>query len=168
MFPDQITYIDQNNPLYPPLLRQISDPPKGLYLRGKLIDQPCVSIVGTRRCTPYGRRVVKELVNDLANAGFGIISGLALGIDSEAHKAAIDAGAYTVAVLGTGIDDASIYPREHEGLAKRILENNGAIVSEAKPEEHHLNTSSQGVTESSPDGRLLQLWWKQMKNPAHS
>lgn len=133
MLTDTIDFVTIEDRRYPPLLRQISDPPKGLFVRGNLVDQPCVSIVGTRRCTPYGRRAVREIVNDLAVAGFGIVSGLALGIDGEAHQAALDAGAYTIAVLGTGIDEASIYPREHLALAHRILKSGGALVSEAAP-----------------------------------
>lgn len=127
---DKIHFDDER---YPPLLRQISQPPKDLYVRGILKDQPCVSIVGTRRSTPYGKRAVRELVHGLASAGFGVVSGLALGIDGEAHRAALEVGAYTIAVLGTGIDDASIYPREHLGLAREIIKQNGTLISEANP-----------------------------------
>lgn len=118
---------------FPPLLRHISDPPDGLYVRGSLEDRPAVSVVGTRRCTSYGRRVTAEIAGGLASAGLGIISGLAFGIDVEAHKAALDAGGYTVAVLATGIDDATVYPREHLSLARRILDAGGAIISENPP-----------------------------------
>lgn len=132
-FPDNIQYIPMDDPRYPPLLRQISDPPKGLYVRGTLLDVPCISIVGTRRCTSYGKRATQEIVRDLIVAGLGTVSGLALGIDAEAHEATLDAGGYTVAILGTGIDEATIYPREHLKLAHRILENGGALVSENPP-----------------------------------
>lgn len=131
--PDQIEFVPLDDPRYPPLLRQIADPPQGLYVRGNLQDIPCVSVVGTRRCTAYGRRATREIVKDLVASGFGIISGLALGIDGEAHEAALDAGGYTIAVLGTGIDEKTIYPREHLKLAHRILENGGALVSEFPP-----------------------------------
>ncbi|MCE9586143.1 DNA-processing protein DprA [Candidatus Uhrbacteria bacterium] len=133
MLPDSIEFIPIDDARYPPLLRQISDPPKGLYVRGNLQDTPCVSIVGTRRCTPYGRRATHEIVADLVVAGLGVVSGLALGIDGEAHKAALEAGGYTVAILGTGIDEATIYPREHLKLAHDILESGGALVSEFPP-----------------------------------
>lgn len=131
--PDQIEFVPFDDPRYPPLLRQIADPPQGLYIRGNLQDVPCISIVGTRRCTAYGRRATHEIVSDLVVSGLGVVSGLALGIDGEAHKATLDAGGYTIAILGTGIDEASIYPREHLKLAHRILENGGALVSESPP-----------------------------------
>lgn len=114
----------------PALLRQIADPPDGLFVRGELRDAPAIAVVGTRRMTSYGRRAVRELVHDLVSYGFAIVSGLALGIDGEAHKAALDAGGYTIAVLATGIDDSTIYPREHLALAKRILLSGGALISE--------------------------------------
>ena len=132
-FPDNIQYITLDDTRYPPLLRQISDPPKGLYVRGNLQDVPCISIVGTRRSTSYGRRAAQEIVSDLVVAGLGIVSGLALGIDGEVHKATLDAGGYTIAILGTGIDEATIYPREHLKLAHQILESGGALVSENPP-----------------------------------
>lgn len=128
-----IKFLEATDPRFPPLLSQTSDPPKGLYLRGTLEDRPTISVVGTRRITAYGRRVVSEIVGGLAASGFGIVSGLALGIDGEAHKAALDAGGYTIAILGTGIDDATIYPREHVALAHRILAAGGALISEYPP-----------------------------------
>lgn len=128
-----IEFIKADDPRFPPLLRQIADPPDGLYVRGTIEDRPAVSVVGTRRFTSYGRRATEEIVGGLASSGFGIVSGLALGIDGEAHKAALEAGGYTVAVLGTGIDDATIYPREHYALAQRILSSGGLLVSEFPP-----------------------------------
>jgi len=133
VLPDNIQYISRDDPRYPPLLRQVSDPPKGLYVRGNLQDIPCISVVGTRRCTSYGRRATSEIVSGLVATGMGIVSGMALGIDGEAHKAALIAGGYTIAVLGTGIDEASLYPREHIRLAHEILDAGGAIVSENPP-----------------------------------
>ena len=130
MLPDNIQFISIDDARYPPLLRQISDPPKGLYVRGNLQDLPCISIVGTRRSTSYGRRATQEIVRDLVASGLGIVSGLALGIDGEAHKATLEANGYTIAILGTGIDEATIYPREHLKLAHQILESGGALVSE--------------------------------------
>jgi DNA processing protein len=133
VLPNNIEMLSISDARYPPLLRQISDPPNGLYLRGILQDIPCVSIVGTRRCTSYGRRATQEIVRGLVSAGIGIVSGLALGIDGEAHTTALEAGGYTIAILGTGIDEPTIYPREHLKLAHRILENGGAIISENPP-----------------------------------
>lgn len=103
MLPNNIEFIPIDDARYPPLLREISDPPKGLYVRGNLQDIPCVSVVGTRRCTPYGRRATNEIVRDLVASGLGVVSGLALGIDGQAHEAALDANGYTIAILVTGI-----------------------------------------------------------------
>jgi len=128
-----IEYIAAADPRFPPLLRHLADPPKGLFVRGDLKDQPSVSVVGTRRCSSYGRRATIEIVSGIVANGLGVISGLALGIDGEAHTAALDAGGYTIAVLATGIDGDTIYPREHLRLAHRILESGGALVSESLP-----------------------------------
>ncbi len=128
-----IEFIRADDARFPPLLREIADPPEGLFVRGNLKDVPAISVVGTRRCSAYGKRATDELVGGLVSSGLGIISGLAFGIDAEAHKACLDAGGYTIAVLATGIDDDTIYPREHVHLAKRILESGGAIISEYPP-----------------------------------
>ena len=114
------------------------DPPKELWIRGKLPehigekDRPkTVAIVGARRSTSYGEDIAYKLAYDLAKCGVIIVSGMAYGIDSCAHRGCLDAGGVTIAVLGTPIDQ--IYPRSNIGLAKRILEK-GAIISEYKPE----------------------------------
>jgi DNA processing protein len=100
-------------------------------MRGHLPGGPYVAIVGTRRPTDYGRQVTYRLAYDLAAAGIVIVSGLALGLDSVAHNAAIEAGGKTIAVLGTAID--RIYPTSNRGLAETILNGNGAILSEYEP-----------------------------------
>lgn len=133
LLPDQIEYITRDDSRFPPMLLEISDPPKGLYVRGNLKDHPCISVVGTRRCTPYGKRATFDIVQGVVSSGMGIVSGMAFGIDVEAHKATLDCGGYTVAVLATGIDDATLYPREHVAIARRILESGGAIISEQPP-----------------------------------
>lgn len=112
---------------YPPLLRQISDPPLALTLRGALTAEPCVAIVGARRASEYGRRVAFELARDLARAGLTVVSGLAAGIDAAAHRGALDAGGRTLAVLGTGID--VVYPSWHGELASAVAAA-GALVTE--------------------------------------
>ncbi|MBI3895614.1 MAG: DNA-protecting protein DprA [Acidobacteria bacterium] len=114
---------------YPPRLREIFDPPLVLYVRGEmaLLRAHAVAIVGTRRATPYGRAMAERLAGDLASRGLAIVSGLARGVDSAAHRATLDAGGKTVAVLGSGAD--VIYPSENKKLFERILEQ-GAIVSE--------------------------------------
>lgn len=117
---------------YPRLLREIPAPPPVLYLRGQLSDgdDRSVGIVGTRRFTPYGRDVTATLADDLAAGGVTVVSGLARGIDSVAHQAALQAGGRTIAVLGCGPD--VIYPPEHRNLAERIVEQ-GVLVSEYPP-----------------------------------
>jgi len=114
---------------YPVNLRQISDAPPVLYFRGTLIaqDDLAIAVVGTRYPTVYGKQVTEKLVYELVNAGLTIVSGLARGIDSIAHKAAVDAGGRTIAVLGSGVD--TIYPPENKNLAEQIVKN-GALVSE--------------------------------------
>jgi DNA processing protein len=116
-------------PAYPSRLKEIYDYPPVLYVRGKLPadDEPCLAIVGTRRPTVYGRQVTEEIVADLARSSITIISGLARGIDSVAHRTALDAGGKTVAVFGSGLD--IVYPGENANLAKAIVEH-GALVSE--------------------------------------
>ncbi len=116
---------------YPPLLRAIPDPPSVLWLRGdaepELLGRRSVAIVGARACTSYGRSVARTLGRELAAAGLVVISGMARGIDAEAHRGALDAGGITIAVLGCGIDRD--YPAAHRELAARIVER-GLIVSE--------------------------------------
>jgi DNA processing protein len=120
------------DPLYPPALKEIHDYPPVLYVRGTLppADGPCLAVVGTRRPTIYGRQVTEEIVTDLAVNGMVIVSGLARGIDSVAHRAALEAGGITLAVLAGGLD--TIYPAENARLAQRIVER-GALVSEHPP-----------------------------------
>jgi DNA processing protein len=116
---------------YPNLLREISDPPITLYVKGdwqSCLDAPCVAVVGSRRCSTYGENASLMLSRDLAEKGICIVSGLARGIDSAAHKGAIEAGGKTVAVLGTGIDN--VYPKENARLVEQILASGGAVVSQ--------------------------------------
>jgi DNA processing protein len=118
----------------PELLQQIHDPPRSLFLRGaadpEILARPAVAIVGARACSPYGAQVARMLGRELAAAGLVVVSGLARGIDGEAHRGAIDAGGLTVAVLGCGIDRD--YPAAHSELARRICER-GLVVSEYEP-----------------------------------
>ncbi len=127
---------------YPQSLREIADPPPILYVRGNLNwgELEVVAVVGTRKPTSYGTQVATQLVEAIAR-NCVIVSGLAYGIDSVAHRASVKVGGITVAVLGTGIDDASIYPAENRGLAQEILKNGGALISEypplSEPLKHH-------------------------------
>src|SRR5207253_4246758 len=115
---------------YPPLLKQIYDPPLVLYVRGEVsvLAQPGIAIVGTRHPTPYGIGMAERLACDLAARSLIILSGMARGIDSCAHRGAIHAKGKTVAIFGTGID--VIYPRENKRIADSILSLGGALVSE--------------------------------------
>jgi len=126
-----IAVLTWEDDLYPTLLaslRQIDHAPPILYLRGTLdaADEWAVAIVGTRSVSAYGRQVTHQIAGDLAANGLTIISGLARGVDAEAHQAALDAGARTIAVLACGLD--TIYPPEHRQLAARIIQQ-GALVS---------------------------------------
>ena len=118
----------------PPLLRAIHDPPRHLHLRGSgdagLLARPAVAVVGARACSPYGAQVARILGRDLAAAGVVVVSGLARGVDSEAHRGALEASGHTVAVLGCGIDRD--YPAAHAGLARQI-EKRSLVVSEYEP-----------------------------------
>ncbi len=117
--------------VYPALLREIYDPPITLYVKGawsECLDQPCVAIVGSRRCSTYGQNSASMLARDLAQRGVTIVSGFARGIDAAAHRGAIEGGGRTVAVIGTGIDQ--VYPRDHKKLADEVLTSGGAIVSQ--------------------------------------
>jgi len=123
-----VAFLTRADPGYPRLLREIHDPPIGLYRRGPYeFGHPCVAVVGSRRATLYGQSVAKRLGAELAERGFCVVSGLARGIDTAAHEGALSAGGRTAAVLGTGID--IIYPPENLDLYRRIA-GAGAILSE--------------------------------------
>ncbi|MFZ2804545.1 MAG: DNA-processing protein DprA [Patescibacteria group bacterium] len=132
---ENISFVLFENQDYPQILRESSDPPFALFLRGATIPskQTFVALVGTRDMTPYGKNIAMTLGRELAQAGIGIVSGLALGIDAAAHEGVLDAGGYALAVLGSGVDDATLYPRHNLGLSRRILENGGTIISEFPP-----------------------------------
>lgn len=116
---------------YPPMLREIADPPITLYVKGDwqaCFEQPCVAVIGSRMCSTYGQNAAEMLSRDLASRGICVVSGLARGIDSAAHRGAIRAGGRTVAVIGTGLD--SIYPKENAKLVDEIVASGGAVVSQ--------------------------------------
>jgi DNA processing protein len=123
--------LDRSSADYPPQLLEIHDPPRTLYVRGQadlsLLARPAVAIVGARACSPYGAQVARLLGRELGAAGLVVVSGLASGVDGEAHRGALEAGGVTVAVLGCGIDRD--YPAVHAQLARRICERS-LIVSE--------------------------------------
>ncbi|HTR19146.1 MAG TPA: DNA-processing protein DprA [Candidatus Paceibacterota bacterium] len=121
---------------FPPLLGEIPDAPKQLQMRGELpsFDKKWLAVVGSRAMTPYGKQACDYLVSGLAGYPIVIVSGLAYGIDAQAHRSALDAGLPTVAVPGSGLDWKTLYPRANVPLAKEILEKGGALVSEEKPD----------------------------------
>ena len=120
---------------YPSLLRQIPDPPVSLWIRGDadvaVLSAPAVAIVGARACSGYGRSVARTLATEAVTAGAVVVSGLARGIDGEAHRGALAGGGRTVAVLGCGVDRD--YPAAHAELARAIVANGGLVVSEYEP-----------------------------------
>lgn len=122
-----ITLVD---PEYPALLKQIYDPPVLLWLKGnsEALSKPGIAVVGTRNTSPYGRNMAKKLTGELADEGLCIFSGLAYGIDAIAHKTALEHGAPTVGVLGSGIDN--LYPQKNADLANQIVKAGGAVITE--------------------------------------
>jgi len=119
---------------YPYLLKQIYDPPTVLYYRGSLdcLNKKTIAVVGTRKMTGYGKAVCEKFVKELVKFNLTIVSGLAKGIDSEAHKTAILENGQTVAILGSGLNE--IYPPENKGLAMDIINGHGAVISEYPPD----------------------------------
>ncbi len=124
-----IEVISFKDPRYPVNLETIFDPPFLLYVRGRLKkeDADALAIVGTRRATVYGKLTARRLARDLAREGITVVSGMARGIDTEAHRGALEAGGRTIAVLGCGVD--TVYPPENRGLMEEIIKK-GAVVSE--------------------------------------
>jgi DNA processing protein len=117
---------------FPPLLREISDPPKALFLAGTLPQEgnKLLCIVGSRKHTSYGKEVTEAVIAGLRGYPISIVSGLALGIDSIAHRAALRSGLHTIAIPGSGLDPAVLYPQSHRGLAEEIIGAGGALLSE--------------------------------------
>ena len=122
--------VDFKNEKYPKLLNQINDAPKKIYYRGNLdiCNKPTLAVVGSRKYSSYGKLVCQQIVGPLSRMGITIVSGLALGIDGIAHKTTLENNGDTIAVLGSGIN--RLTPTSHDQLAKKILDNNGLIISE--------------------------------------
>jgi len=115
---------------YPNILKEIADPPALLYIKGEFYpeDELSIAVVGSRKYSPYGEQATEKIVSPLAQAGLTIVSGLALGVDSIAHRTTLNNNGRTIAVLGNGLD--TVYPETNRYLAKKILDNNGALISE--------------------------------------
>ncbi|MFO0781453.1 MAG: DNA-processing protein DprA [Candidatus Saccharimonadales bacterium] len=124
----------------PKVLQQISSPPKKLYFAGETLDNllayPRIAVVGSRNVSPYGKQITAQLVGELAQRGIVIISGLAYGVDAIAHRAALEAGGKTIAVLPSPLED--IAPRGNRDLAQQIIDSGGALVSEYNTEEYQM------------------------------
>ncbi|TSC95353.1 MAG: hypothetical protein Athens101410_603 [Parcubacteria group bacterium Athens1014_10] len=116
---------------YPALLKEIYDPPVVIYYKGILKkDGEKIGVVGTRKCTSYGLQATEKITGELVENGMEIVSGLALGIDTIAHSSALEKNGCTIAVLGSGIDEKTVYPPQNRDLAKKIIEKGGALISE--------------------------------------
>ena len=132
---EEIKEIKITDKQYPELLKKISDAPKVLYYKGNLgaLKNNCFAIVGTRRPSSYGQQATLQIAGELADAGLTIISGMAPGIDTFAHQICVEKNLPTVAVLGTGLDEKSIYPQTNIALSRKIIETGGCLISEFKP-----------------------------------
>ncbi len=131
---EQIVPIPITDPQYPPLLKQLYDPPICLFTRGTIQEtKQSLAIVGTRKNTPYGKQITELIVKQLVPHNIPIVSGLAFGIDAIAHQTTIQEGGYTIAVLGGGVDTRTIAPQAHQQLATAIITQQGAIISEYPP-----------------------------------
>lgn len=121
-----------------PQLAEIPDAPEEVWMRGNGIPRgtSCLAVVGSRNYSNYGKQVVEHLISGLRSFPIAIISGLAIGIDSLAHKAALENGLYTLAVPGSGLNDDILYPSQNRSLARRILESGGGLLSEFAPDLH--------------------------------
>jgi len=131
---DEIKKITIEDKKYPELLKKIADPPKVLFYKGEIKPKElCFGIVGTRLCSSYGKQVALEMAGKLCELGITVVSGMAPGIDTNAHLATVENNKRTIAVLGTGIDEESIYPKENIGLSRKILKMGGCLISEYPP-----------------------------------
>ncbi len=131
----EATFISKYNERFPEGLKTIDDVPLGIYCKGRLPGRysRCVSMVGSRRCSEYGKHVALKIAGDLAEKGVVIVSGMAQGVDSYSHEGALRHDGITVAVFGTAINKC--YPAHNRGLLEKILENNGCVISEYAPDE---------------------------------
>ena len=128
----------------PFLLQQIPDAPKQLYIRGQFPDEEqykFLAVIGSRKFSAYGKQVINKLIKEIAGYPIVIVSGLALGIDSLAHEAALENNLTTIAIPGSGLHDNVIYPASNQSLARRILQSGGALLSEFEPDFKATNWS---------------------------
>lgn len=129
---EKINFIYLHEDLYPKILKNIFDPPLVLYFKGNLnlLSKKCLAVVGARDHSGYGSLVIKKILSPLVVKNLVIISGLALGIDTLAHKKSLENNSLTVAVLGSSLENSNIYPMQNKNLAENIIKNNGLLISE--------------------------------------
>lgn len=135
-----IDLIPITSPKYPTLLKEIPAPPLGLYIKGELeIPESCLAVIGTRKPTPYGLKIIEKIIKEISHTNLTIVSGLALGCDTQAHKTALKYKLKTIGVLGSGLNN--IFPSSNKNLSEDIVINNGLLVSEFPPNtppmKHH-------------------------------
>ena len=131
---EEIKEIKIENKDYPELLKKIANPPKVLYFKGEIKKEEfCFGVVGSRIPSAYGKQVTLDIVGKLVEKGLIIVSGLASGIDTFTHQVCVEKKKRTIAVLGTGLDEKSIYPKSNLGLARDIVKNGGCLMSELPP-----------------------------------
>lgn len=135
MAENKIQIIKKSSREYPKILKEISNAPKQLYARGELPKNHDMNfaIVGTRSASEYGKTLAFKIAKELSELGLNIVSGLALGVDTQAHLGALAGSGKTIAVLGSGISDNSIFPKENLKLAQKIIVSGGAVISEYEP-----------------------------------
>lgn len=141
MAKDEILAITINDKKYPSLLKEIYDAPAIIFYKGNIgaLSEPAVGVVGSRKISLYAQQSTPFIVKELAKNGVAIVSGLALGVDTFAHKATVEVGGKTIAVLGGGLDKKNFYPPHNRDLAEKIIETGGAVISEHAPGAPPLN-----------------------------
>ena len=132
---DVIKHIPEDSAEFPACLRLIASRPKQIYLRGTLdLETPIVAVVGSRIPSVYGKQATHDIVSGLARAGVGVVSGMAPGIDTLAHQAALENHGLTIGVIAAGLSQNSFYPRQNLDLARKVVDNGGCLISEYPPE----------------------------------
>ncbi|PLX21594.1 DNA-protecting protein DprA [Candidatus Parcubacteria bacterium] len=128
---EKISVLSMESNQYPALLKEIFNPPQIIYYRGAVLKkEPALAVVGSRKYSSYGQQIIEDLVRKVSSSGITIVSGLALGVDTQAHMVALEESSRTIAVLGSGIDKASIYPAHNRYLFEKIISEGGLVMSE--------------------------------------
>jgi len=165
MNPFPVQDLGPKHKYYPRLLKELLPPPL-LYYRGSLgdPDELAVGVVGTRKISGYGQSAAAAVAEPLARSGITVVSGLAYGVDAAAHRTALDCGGRTIAVLGSGLDDRTIYPRHHVALAHEILESGGLLLSEYPPGtpalKHHFIARNRIIAGLCLGVAIVECGWK--------